>query len=214
MGKHDSDEEDGFFLNGANTVKDISLWFKDNIKVIGIVALIPIIGFGAYCGVKYFANKKNDDSKVIVPVVASNNEEKKEYVGGYEILGNVKINNLGIDVKILNPIHEGTKYVDDALKYGVVEYYGNGINEIGNCTIIGHNNSDNFFNLKNIEKDDEIIIVDSEGVEVKYTVIEKNNVEATDFSGLLPMEENSREITLITCDEGATTRLVVKAISK
>lgn len=213
MGKHDSDELEGSFLEGANFIKDIYGGIKNNIKIVGIIALIPVVAVGAYFGTKYFANKKSNNNKVVAPVVASN-DKNKEYIGGYEVIGNVKVENLGIDTKVLNPIHDGTDYTEDALKNGAIEYYGNGINEIGNCTILAHNDSSNFFNLKDIKIDDEIIVKDAEGLEVTYTVIETKTVEATDFSGLLPMEENSREVTLITCDEGATTRLVVKAISK
>lgn len=157
-------------------------------------------------------NKKNNDNKS-VPVVAAK-DSNKEYVGGYEVVGNVNIANLGIDVKVLDPNLDGTDYTEDALKNGAIEFYGEGLNEIGNCTILAHNSSSNFFNLKNIEVDDELTVTSSDGIEVKYTVIEKKSVQPDDMSVFLPMEQDSREVTLITCEEGATTRLVVKAISK
>lgn len=49
---------------------------------------------------------------------------------------------------------------------------------------------------------------------MNYTVIKKENCEPDDFSKLLPMEENSREITLVTCESEGTQRLVIKAIAK
>jgi len=139
---------------------------------------------------------------------------EKEYIGGYEVLGSVKINSLEIETKILNPEVDGIDCIEDALKYGSILYYGDGLNELGNTTIIAHNDSSNFINLKNIEVDDEIVIVDDKGLETKYTVIEKKDVEPDDFTALLPMEENSTELTLITCNSEGTTRLAVKAISK
>lgn len=214
MGKHDSDEAQGFFLGGANLVKNIVIGIKNNIKVIGIIALIPIVGVGAYFGVNYYKNNKDNSNKIVPVVAATPNNDEKEYLGGYEVIGNVEIKNLGMDVKILNPELDGTDYTEDALKYGAVLYYGEEINEIGNCTIIAHNDASNFFNLKNIEIDNELTVTNSDGLEVTYTVIEKKSVEPDDVSVVLPMEENSREITLITCDDEATTRLVVKAIAK
>ena len=43
MGKHDSDESLGFFLGGAENVKDGSLWLVRNLKVILLIALIPAV---------------------------------------------------------------------------------------------------------------------------------------------------------------------------
>ena len=215
MGKHDSDESSGFFLGGANAIKNVALWFKGKLKFFVIIILLPVIAYGSYVATKFIMNKNNNNK--VIPVVSGTDEtieDDKEYVGGYEVIGNVKVNSLGIDVKVLNAKVDDTDYTEDALNYGAIEYYGEGLNEIGNCVILAHNDSQNFFNLKNIEVDDEIIVTDKDGVEVKYTVIEIKNVDSADFSGFLPMEENSTEVTLITCDDGATTRLVVKAISK
>ncbi len=212
MGKHDSDETEGFILGGVTAIKNIGLWFVKHIKIFILIVILPIIACGSYFLTKYIIHKKRDNT--VVPVVASQNKEDKEYLGGYEVIGNVKVNSLGIDVKVLNPVLDEVDYTEDALKYGAVKYYGEELNESGNCVILAHDDSQNFFNLKNIEKDDEIIAVNSDGVEVKYTVIEINKVDSADFSGFLPLEENSTELTLITCDDGATTRFVVKAISK
>jgi LPXTG-site transpeptidase (sortase) family protein len=215
MGKHDSDESAGFFLGGVEAVKSGIFWLRDNLKIIGIIALIPIVGAGAYFGVNYYTNHKNSNNETVpVASVLETDDSKKEYVGGYEVLGEVKINGLGIDVKVLNSKIGDTDYTDDALKHGAVLYYGDGINEPGNTTIIAHNNADNFYNLKNLEVDDEFTVVGSNSEEITYTVIEIKNVEPDDLSVLLPMEENSTEITLITCETEGTTRLVVKAISK
>jgi LPXTG-site transpeptidase (sortase) family protein len=213
MGKHDSDEGIGFFLGGVEAVKKGTLWLKGNIKYIFIVALIPIVGFGAYYGYKFI---KKNNSKNTMPVIASNidGDEEKEYVGGYEVLGSIKFTSLGIDVKVLNPTIDEIDYTDDALTYGAILYYGDGLNKLGNTTVIAHNDANNFFNLKNAEVNSEFTVTDSNGITTTYTVIEIKNIQPDDLSVLLPMEENSREITLITCDEAGTERLAVKAISK
>lgn len=63
MGKHDSDEGLGFFLGGAEAIKEGALWIAENFKVILLVALIPAIGFGAYYATKYFANHKKPSAE-------------------------------------------------------------------------------------------------------------------------------------------------------
>lgn len=218
MGKHDSDEGLGNpFLGGAEAVKNGALWLVKNIKIILIIALIPAIGFGAYYATKYFANKKKPNTEPTYAIggnLENDDKEEKEYYMGYEVLGEIKISNVGVDVKVLNPELDGENYLEDTLEYGASLYYGEGLNEIGNTVILGHNSSDSFFGLKELEVDDSITVIDQKGISKNYTVIEITNCEPDDFSKFLPMEENSREITLITCESEGTQRLVVKAIAK
>lgn len=214
MGKHDSDEEYGFFLGGVELIKNIAIGIIKNLKSILIIALIPIIGFGAYYLTKYLSNNKNKKTEPTYAVVGNIVSNKKEYLGGYEVLGEIKIPNIGVDVKVLNPELNGEKYIEDSLKNGAIFYYGEGLNELGNTVILGHNSSDSFFGLKELEVDDKITVIDQNNNTKKYTVIEITNCEPDDFSKFLPMEKNSREITLITCESEGTQRLVVKAIAK
>ena len=218
MGKHDSDESAGFFLGGAEAVKEGALWIFSHLKTLLIVALIPAIGFGAYYATKYFANKKKPNTTPVYSVagkITSNDkEEPKEYIGGYEVVGRIKVSSVGVDVKVLNPTLDGESYVDDSLQYGAVLYYGEGLNELGNTVILGHNSSDSFFGLKELEVDDSITVIDQKGTNKIYTVIEISDCEPDDFSKFLPMEKNSREITLITCESEGTQRLCIKAIAK
>lgn len=63
MGKHDSDEGLGFFLGGAEAIKEGALWLVGNFKTILLIALIPAIGFGAYYLTKYLANHKKPNTE-------------------------------------------------------------------------------------------------------------------------------------------------------
>ncbi len=169
---------------------------------------------------KYISNNKKPSGETPVYSLATNitndddEEDKKEYIGGYEVLGEIKASNVGVNVKILNPEIDGEKYVEDSLKYGAIYYYGDKLDDIGNTVILGHNSSNSFFGLKELEIDDSITVTDQKGNSTNYTVIEKVNCEPDDFSKLLPMEENSKEITLVTCDSEGTQRLVIKATAK
>lgn len=217
MGKHDSDEGGlGSFLDGAEVVKEGALWLARNIKPILVVALIPAIGFGAYYLTKYLSNHKKPTTPTyaIAKNITSDDKEVKEYIGGYEVLGQIKASSVGVDVKVLNPVLEGESYIDDSLKYGAILYYGDGLNELGNTVILGHNSSDSFFGLKELEPDDTFTVTNQKGNSRTYTVIEKTNCEPDDFSKFIQMETVSTEITLITCESEGTQRLVIKAIAK
>ena len=220
MGKHDSDESLGFFLGRTEKVKGESLWILRNFKVILMIALIPAIGFGAYYLTKYLSNNKKPKTTPTFSTIANvtdvgeNEISEEKYIGGYEVLGQIKINDVGVNVKILNPKIDDDSYFDDSLKYGAIYYYGEELDEIGNTVILGHNTSDSFLGLKELEIDDTIEITNKQGDITNYTVIEKTYCEPDDFSKFIPMEDNSREITLITCESEGTQRLVIKAIAK
>lgn len=215
MGKRYSDGgvNERPYFEGANTVKNVSLGLKHNIKIIMLLLLIPVIGVGGYLGYKTSLKNQNNNNKLLIPVVADNQNEQitEEYIGGYKVIGNVKIENIGLDAKILNPEIEDVSYIDDALKYGIVKLYGDEINEIGNFSMIAHDTSE-FARLDEVLVGDTIIVSDEKGENMNYTVTEIMHVSPDDLTVLLTNEYET-EITLITCEEGATTRLVVKAVN-
>lgn len=196
-------------------IKDAGVGISKNIKIILLILIIPIVAVGSYFGYNFYKQNKQKNN-VLVPTVASedkeNTEEKEnEYIGGYEVIGNIQIEKINLNTSILNPEIEEIKYVDDALKFGLVKFYGDDINEVGNFCVIGHNTSE-FVNLNQIAIGDEIKLADENGSQMKYIVTEIMRVSPDDLTVLLPNEYEA-EITLITCEEGATTRLVVKAIN-
>ena len=183
-----------------------------------IIALIPAVGFGAYYLAKYFSNNKKQNTEptyALASNIKSNDKkEEKEYYMGYEVLGQIKIPNVGIDVKVLNPELGEVSYLEDSLEKGAVLYYGKGLNEEGNTVVLGHNTSDSFFGLKELEVDDSITVINQKGNSQVYSVKEVTTCEPDDFSKFTPIEENSKEITLITCESEGTQRLVIKAVAK
>lgn len=201
-------------IDSLNTNQDVenenNKGTNKNLKIILLILIIPIVAVGSYFGYNFY--KKND---TLTPTVASNNKKEEkmenEYIGGYEVIGNIQIEKINLNTKILNPEIEEVKYVDDALKFGLVKFYGEEINEIGNFCIIGHNTSE-FINLKELVVGDEIKLADNNGKQMNYIVTEVMRVSPDDMTVLIP-NESEAEITLITCEDGATTRLVIKAIN-
>lgn len=216
MGKRYSDDDAVVSSNiyqDFDDIKKVGKGINKNIKIILLIALIPIIGVGSYFGYNFYKEYKNKNN-VVVPAVSDaekENEPEGKYVGGYKVIGNLKIDKISLNTDILDPEIEGVKYVDDALKFGIVKFYGEEVNKVGNFCIIGHNTS-NFINLKDLAIGDEITLSNENGYEMSYIVTEIMHVSPDDLTVLLPNEYET-ELTLITCEEGATTRLVVKAIN-
>ena len=198
--------------DGLNKVKEVGIEVNNNKKIILLLLLIPVIGLGSYFGYKTYKDK-NPNSTIVVPGVVGKQEEniEEEYIGGYEIIGNIQIEKIGLDGKILNPDVDGVSCVDDALRYGVVKLYGNEMNEIGNFCMIAHDTNE-FMKLDEMVVGDSISLIDKNNEKMNYTVTEIMHVSPDELTVLLPNEYET-EITLITCEEGATTRLVVKAIN-
>lgn len=214
MGKRYSDGgvNDRINFESINTVKDASLGVKHNIKIILLLLLIPVIGLGTYFGYKTSLKHQNNNNHAVIPAVADTEEEtEEEFIGGYKVLGNVKIEKINLDSKILNPVVNDVNCTDDALRYGVVKLYGDKINEIGNFCMMAHDTNE-FVNLDEVIVGDNIVVADEKGEEMNYTVTEIMHVSPEDLTVLLSNEYEA-EITLITCEEGATTRLVVKAVN-
>lgn len=191
-GKHSSD--DGFNFENIP-------WKKIGIVVV-IILLIAAIGYGIYFGVNTYKNKAKNEDKQQEEV--KQEEKMPKQLGGYDILGKIKIENLEIDEYILDSTE------DEALEKGVGKLTGNDINGEGNFVIVGHNYEDVFKKLDELEIGNEFYLEDRDEKRTYYKITEIQSVEPTDLAMLLPTEDKT-EVTLVTCQTGATTRLVVKA---
>lgn len=85
-------------------------------------------------------------------------------------------------------------------------------NEIGNYCIVGHNykNGKMFGRLHELEKKDVVYLEDMTGRKLKYEVYDKYVVEPTDTKCTSQRTNGRKELTLITCTNYGTQRLVVK----
>ncbi len=108
-----------------------------------------------------------------------------------------------------------TETSDDLLEISVNKYFGPNPNEIGNYCIVGHNyrNGKMFGRLSELENGDVVELQDLSGRTVKYKVYNRYVVKPTDTrctSQKYCRENAKRELTLITCTNYGTERLVVK----
>ncbi len=85
-------------------------------------------------------------------------------------------------------------------------------NEVGNYCIVGHNyrNGKMFGRLAELENGDIVELEDMTGRTLEYEVYNKYVVEPTDTSCTSQRTNGRKELTLITCTNYGTQRLVVK----
>lgn len=141
---------------------------------------------------------------------SNNNEpinEIKQEIQGNKVVGIIKIPKIELEY----PILETTSV--ETLKLSITKFWGKQINEIGNVTLAGHNNLSGtmFGKTKKLEIGDIIELTDIQNVTLKYEIFDKFVIDPNDISCILPVEEDTREVTLITCTNGNKNRLILKA---
>lgn len=105
---------------------------------------------------------------------------------------------------------------EDLLKIAPCKFYGDTPDVNGNICIAGHNydNSLFFSKLSTLSLDDEIYIFDSNGSEYIYLVYDIYEVEDTNLSPVFDYEENEKTLTLVTCNNFNSNRIILKAKQK
>ncbi len=158
---------------------------------------------------------EEDDNKIVTP--DNNNNQSTEVPPLEYTLPNgekcysearLKIPKLGIDYPVLSD------WSEELLKISLNKYWGpNGPNEVGNYCIVGHNYKSGkmFGNLPAIANGDIIELTDLKGRMVKYAVYDRYQVKPEDTACTSQLTGGRKELTLITCKEYGTERLVVKA---
>ncbi len=91
--------------------------------------------------------------------------------------------------------------------------FGPGLNQVGNTVIAGHNYHNGLFFSNNykIEVGDKIYIKDRSGTTVTYTVYSKFETTGEDSSYISRNTNGAREITLYTCNDDSSKRIVILA---
>lgn len=133
----------------------------------------------------------------------------KQYKG-YNMIGTIKIPK----TKVSYPIVDSTSPA--AMDTAIVMLYGVGLNKEGNTVIVGHNyrNGGFFGNNKKLQNGDTICITDEVGTTIEYEIYNKYITEDSDFSYATRQTNGKREISLSTCTNDSTKRLVIWAKEK
>lgn len=206
------DEEDDKLNVHTNVLNSNSEDYEDeydepilDYKKVIISIVVIIVIFALAFGIYKLVSANKEETLPIEDDVAQIEEEKMpSTISGYKVLGQVIIENLSVEQYILDSTE------DNALKNGVVKLYGPSLNSYGNFCIAGHNYEGIFKDIEKLNVGDEIVIKDDDEAEYEYKVTSVKNIEPDDLECLMQNEEIV-EITLITCSEGSTSRVVVKA---
>lgn len=145
-------------------------------------------------------------SKVASKRSSKTKKSTKKYYS-YDICGYIRIPKTGIKYPII------AEYSRNALEKGICLEYGPGPNEPGNTVLAGHNYLNRLFfsKNKNLQKGDKIYITDIYGVTVEYTIYKKYTTKPTDTSYYFRDTNGEPELTLATCSNNGSKRLILYA---
>ncbi len=162
--------------------------------------------------------KLNNQEKYALELFNEKIEKKKEEIvqqnqtytvnyNGYTILGRIEIPRIGLNTVILR------EHTYAAMNIGSVKTYGVDLNEKGGFVISGHNfrgRNSFFYPVLNLRSNDTIRITDSKGRVMEYKVYAVNRyVSPNDTSYLVRTEDY--HLTIVTCENGGKSRIIVKA---
>ncbi len=169
------------------------------------------------------SNIENNDTLTNSDLIVDNNEyngnneqnnnnsgsssNKELTLNGLKVAGTIEIPKTNIKYAILNDSSA------KALESGIAILYGPGVNKVGNTVLAGHNyrNGTFFSNNKKLSIGDKIYITDMSGKKVTYEIYKKYQTDSNDFSYATRNTNGKREISVSTCTDDSSARLILWA---
>lgn len=186
--------------------------FKKVYKIQLIISVVILIFLVIFC--TYYIISLNSKENLSNSILSSysiyrlySNLDNSKSVSDNNIFGIIKIPKINIEYSIFSNLTE------DQLKISPCKFFGENLETSGNICIAGHNydNSLFFSNIKLLEQNDEIYIYDNFDNKYIYMVFANYEVEQNDLSPIFNYEKNTKELTLITCNNLNGKRIVIKA---
>ena len=155
-------------------------------------------------------NENNNTSSGIASTPQGNTSSstvKEPTYKGFTVIGTIEIPKIKISYPILKEASTS------AIEKSVAMLYGVGPNNPGNTLIIGHNYRDGrfFANNKNLSIGDKIYITDLKGKRLAYTIYDKFETTTEDTEFITRNTNGAREISLQTCTDDGSMRLIILA---
>lgn len=152
-------------------------------------------------------NTKKNKAKTVNNARKSKSKKSVKKYYNYDICGYIRIPKTGIKYPIISTLSK------QALEKGVCVEYGPGPNEPGNTVIAGHNYLNRLFFSKNktLNIGDKVYITDLYGVTVEYTIYNKFETSPQDTNYMFRDTGGAPEITLATCSQNGSARLILYA---
>ena len=206
------------------------------ILVVVIVAILGLLGFLGYDWYrKYFleqealdfvdnytaevtdnedTNTSDENTTATNPIdsiektntVSGSGNEMPTYKG-FNVVGTIEIPAIDIEYPILQKVSKSS------LETSVAMLYGDGINQVGNTVIIGHNYRNGLFfsNNKRLNNGDKIYVTDNSKNRLTYTIYNKFETTPEDASFYSRDTGGVPEVTLSTCNDDSSKRLIIFA---
>ena len=153
----------------------------------------------------------NNDSEPLNVEEASSGSSsartKKKTYNGFIVNGTMEIPKINFKYPVLEKVSKSS------IENSVAILYGAGLNQVGNTVIIGHNyrNGQFFSNNKKLTNGDKIYITDYEGKKKTYTIYH-HFVTTPDDTSFYQRDTNGKaEVTLSTCTDDSSGRLIILA---
>ena len=199
---------------------------KTKKRLINILLVIITFCVFTWLGIEEYKEKDIKEKNYKVENVSTNigttNEEnkkiKKEYpkeevaleYKGFDVLAKLEIPKIKLETYVLKT------YSNESLNISVVKFWGAKPNTSGNFCIAGHNfkNENMFHNLKDLSVVDNLFVIDNDVGRVEYEIYNIYKVSPEDVSCLSQETEGEKQVTLITCTNDSSKRIIVKAKEK
>ena len=157
----------------------------------------------------------NENNTELIKTNVNSNEKNKNVIKekiakeykGYVVSAKLEIPKIKLDTYVLDEKSEEAMWVCPT------KYYGPKPNEVGNYCIAAHNyDKENMFNhIIDLKIGDKIYLTDNENGKIEYRVYDIYKTEPENTMPLMQTTEKT-EITLITCSDYSSKRIIVKAI--
>ena len=198
------------------------------VVIVGLLIFVGIDWYKAYSTAKdtqnslgqfnsYIENQNNPDSDNNIIEEPGNNivEEPSDNTNnsggltykGMKVAGVIEIPKTKVKYNVLDDPSA------KAMEVGITIIYGPGLNQTGNTVLAGHNyrNGTFFSNNNKLSSGDKIYITDLSGKKVSYTIYKKYKTDPNDFSYATRNTNGKREISLTTCTDDSSARIIIWA---
>ena len=151
-------------------------------------------------------NKNRADIEAEDELSGQNNKVQLKYQG-YNVIGLIQIPAIDLEYPILE------KTTQQSMKTSISRFYGGEINGYGNVSLAGHNNYSGtmFGKNKKLKLGDKVLLTGLDGNTLEYEIYDIFVTDPNDTSILETKDDSIREVTLITCKNGRSERLIIKA---
>lgn len=180
-----------------------------------IILIIVIVVSILYNSVKIYKQEKYSQqilnnyniTKLYSNLSSNETSYSDKNVENSYVIGILEITKININYPIFS------NYDDELLKISPCRFYGPLPGKVGNLCIAGHNyDNDKFFSkISTLNINDEIIIYNNFNKKFSYYVSNIYEVKPNDLSPVYSYDTNSKELTLITCNNFNNNRIIVKA---